>query len=48
VYPGASDVTTRLRFAVFTSLWGNKIDLSLWPAGKSDSHAMLASVLKAG
>ena len=28
----AEDVSVPLEMAVFTSLWGNKMDLSLWPS----------------
>ena len=28
----AEDVAVPLEMAVFTSLWGNKMDLSLWPS----------------
>ena len=28
----AEDVAIPLEMAVFTSLWGNKMDLSLWPS----------------
>lgn len=28
----ADDVSIPLEMAVFTSLWGNKMDLSLWPS----------------
>jgi hypothetical protein len=52
VYAAATDSTgkaTALRFALFASLWGNKMDLSLWPSQTSDANKAqaFASVLEA-
>ncbi len=52
VYAAATDAagrTTALRFAVFASLWGNKMDLSLWPSQTGDANKAqaFASVLEA-
>lgn len=45
----AAGRATALRFAVFASLWGNKMDLSLWPSQTNDANKAqaFASVLEA-
>lgn len=52
IYAAATDAAgqaTALRFAVFASLWGNKMDLSLWPSqtNAANKAQAFASVLEA-
>jgi hypothetical protein len=43
-----NDISIALEIAVQTSLWGNKMDLSLWPASKKESEIKTTGDQEAG